>query len=138
MMVCEKLRAICQQMVEYGPVVKRKRAGGARAKDFLDIHTIVVQRRLDMCSDENRLLLSEIFGAKRVPLSLLELIPKYQDFHRRAFPAVQATVKAGVRIKDFDFYFDFVVDLVAKIRAEEDEQKHKRRRRMRDDGDSGS
>src|SRR5208282_1935951 len=58
MMVCEKLRAICQQMVEYGPVVKRKRAGRARARDVLDIHTLVVERRLDMSSDENRELLS--------------------------------------------------------------------------------
>ena len=31
--------------------------------------------------------------------------------------AVQATVKAGVKIQDFDFYFDFVLDLVATIRS---------------------
>jgi hypothetical protein len=37
MIVCEKLRAICQQMEEYGSIVKRSRAGSARARDFLDI-----------------------------------------------------------------------------------------------------
>jgi predicted nucleotidyltransferase component of viral defense system len=117
MMVCEKLRAICQQMVEYGSVVKRNRTGGARARDFLDIYTIVVERRLDMCSDENRELLSHVFEAKRVPLSLLDLFPNYREFHRRDFPAVQATVKPGLKINDFDFYFDFVANLATRIRT---------------------
>jgi predicted nucleotidyltransferase component of viral defense system len=94
MIVCEKLRAICQQMEEYGSVVKRNRAGRARARDFLDIYTIVVERQLEICSDENRALLSRVFDAKRVPLSLLDLLPNYWEFHRRDFPAVQATVKA--------------------------------------------
>jgi Nucleotidyl transferase AbiEii toxin, Type IV TA system len=38
MIICEKLRAICQQMPEYGPIIKRDRAGSARPKDFLDIY----------------------------------------------------------------------------------------------------
>ena len=60
MMVAEKLRAICQQMSEYGPVVKRNRAGGARARQFLDIHTLIVERRLEMTSQKNRELLGHI------------------------------------------------------------------------------
>jgi nucleotidyltransferase AbiEii toxin of type IV toxin-antitoxin system len=116
MMVCEKLRAICQQMPEYGSVVKRSRAGTARARDFLDIHRIMVERQPDMYSDENELLLARIFEAKRVPLSLLDIIPNYREFHRRGFPSVRATVKAGVQLKEFDFYFDFVVDLVTNLR----------------------
>lgn len=32
MIVCEKLRAICQQMPEYGPIIKRNRAGSARTR----------------------------------------------------------------------------------------------------------
>jgi hypothetical protein len=102
---------------EYGSIVKRTRPGGARARDFLDIYTIVVERQIDMCSEENRRLLSRVFDAKRVPVSLLDALPKYREFHRRDFPAVQATVKAGFKIRDFDFYFDFVADLVSKIRT---------------------
>lgn len=117
MMVGEKLRAICQQMEEYGSVVKRNRPGSARARDFLDIHTIVVECHIDMCSDASKALLSHVFEAKRVPLSLLDLLSNYREFHRRDFPAVQATVKPGFKIKDFDFYFDFVANLATRIRA---------------------
>ena len=46
MIVCEKLRAICQQMPEYGPVVKRNRAGSPRARDFIDIHTLMSREGL--------------------------------------------------------------------------------------------
>ncbi|MGO9602028.1 MAG: nucleotidyl transferase AbiEii/AbiGii toxin family protein [Candidatus Binataceae bacterium] len=119
MIVCEKLRAICQQTAEYGSVVKRSRTVAPRARDFLDIRTIVVERGLNMCSPENISLLSKIFEAKRVPLSMLDLVPKYREFHRQDFPAVQATVKPGVKLENFDFYFDFVVDLARKIRAKD-------------------
>lgn len=115
MMVCEKLRAICQQMPEYGPVVKRNRPGSARARDFLDIHTLVTERRLDVGSQRNRELLLKVFRAKRVPLSFLGLITHYREFHRADFPAVRATVKPGVQIRDFDFYFDYVLGLVREL-----------------------
>ena len=117
MIVCEKLRAICQQMPEYGPVVKRKRPGGARARDFVDIHTLVTGRRLDMTSEENRQLLRNIFLAKKVPLSLLENIAKHREFHRENFLAVKDTVKPGVKLESFDFYFDFVLKLVSEMIA---------------------
>jgi hypothetical protein len=112
MIVCEKLRAICQQTPEYGPVVKRNRPGSARARDFLDIHTLVTERELDIATAENRVLLTSIFQMKRVPLTLLGLIKNYREFHRTNFPAVRATIKAGVQIEEFDFYFDFVLELV--------------------------
>ena len=38
MVVCEKLRAICQQMPAYGRVIHRTRPGSARARDFVDIY----------------------------------------------------------------------------------------------------
>ena len=118
MLVCEKLRAICQQMPEYGPVVKRRRAGAARARDFLDIHTLVVQRDLDMTTRENRELLRHIFLAKRVPLFLLGRMGRYREFHRGDFPAVKDTVKPGVKLEDFDFYFDFVLKLVSSLKID--------------------
>lgn len=61
MLVAEKLRAICQQMPEYGPVVKRNRPGSARARDFLDIHTLVRHYHLDMASRENLELIRLVF-----------------------------------------------------------------------------
>jgi hypothetical protein len=111
MMICEKLRAICQQMPEYGPVVKRIRPGAARARDFLDIHSLVTSFETNM--SENQDLLRHVFSAKRVPLSLLRLIPEQRQFHSGNFLAVKDTVKPGVVLKSFDFYFDFVVELIS-------------------------
>ena len=53
MIVCEKLRAICQQMPEYGPVIKRERLGSARPKDFVDI--FVLTKELDQLLTRLRL-----------------------------------------------------------------------------------
>jgi len=115
MMVCEKLRAICQQMPEYGPVIKRSRPGTPRARDFVDIHALIsiFHIRLDACKQ----LLRDIFAAKRVSLRLLSKIHQYRDFHRADFPAVQDTVRPGVELKSFDFYFDFVVKSVEQLEA---------------------
>jgi len=102
MIVAEKLRAICQQMPEYGPVVKRNRAGSGRARDFVDIHTLVTGRMIDMGTEQNRSLLTHMFEAKKVPLALLGLIGSYREFHRKDFSAVKDTVKAGVTLEEFD------------------------------------
>ena len=117
MIVCEKLRAICQQMPEYGPVIKRARPGSARARDFLDIHILVDALKLDISSDANKFLLTEMFQTKRVPLSFLGLIKNYREFHKVDFPAVTATVKVGMEIEPFDFYFDFVLNQVDQLEA---------------------
>lgn len=115
MIVCEKLRAICQQMPEYGSVIKRDRAGGARARDFVDIHVLETQLALDLTSEQTLETLAGMFDVKRVPLSLLGKIGDFREFHRADFAAVQATVAAGTKLEDFDFYFDFVLALVAKL-----------------------
>lgn len=120
MLVCEKLRAICQQMPEYGPVVRRSRPGAARARDFLDVHTLVSDRKLDVASQANRELLSAVFAAKKVPLFLLGKVKDYREFHRADFPAVKATVKAGVKVREFDFYFEYVLDLVEQLKPDWD------------------
>jgi len=117
MMVCEKLRAICQQMLEYGPVIKRKRPGTPRARDFVDLHALVSTLKVDVSSNDTQFLLKHIFAAKRVPLSLLGLISGHREFHRADFPAVEATVKAGVKLEPFDFYFDYVLGLVQELES---------------------
>jgi hypothetical protein len=115
MLVCEKLRAICQQMPEYGPVVKRTRPSTARARDFVDIHTAIERFGLDLLSADNTLLLKNIFEAKRVPLGLLGRVADCGEFHRPDFEAVRATVKPGVLLQDFDFYFGYVVSLCGRV-----------------------
>jgi len=115
MMVSEKLRAICQQMPAYGNIVKRGRAGTARGRDFVDIHGLVTHFRIDMTSESNRTLISLVFEAKKVPLGLLGEVGGYREFHRPDFQVVKDTVKAGVQLREFDFYFDFVVGLCTEL-----------------------
>ena len=117
MIVCEKLRAICQQMPEYGSVIKRGRAGSARARDFVDIHVLVTILNLDLTLGQSKETLSGMFQAKKVPLSLLGKISEHREFHRPDFPAVLATVDAGTKLEEFDFYFDFVLALVGKLES---------------------
>ena len=115
MIVCEKLRAICQQMPEYGPIIKRDRPGGARARDFVDIHLLVTERNLDLLQDTEQTMLRQMFALKRVPLSFLGHMARYRDFHSADFRAVQNTVTAETQLKSFDFYFDFTLALVKRL-----------------------
>ena len=117
MVVCDKLRAICQQMPEYGPIVERHRPGAARARDFVDIYGFVEQFNLDLTGPDNYTLLKNIFHAKRVPLDFLGQVHKYRAFHQADFQAVLDTVKPGVVLEPFDFYFDYVVDLCERLEA---------------------
>jgi len=117
MIVCEKVRAICQQMPEYSEIVKRERAGAARARDFLDIHTLITACKIDVASQENRTLLRNMFVAKKVPLRLLGYVHNYREFHRANYPAVKETVKPGIEVKEFDFYFDFVLARIGDLKA---------------------
>lgn len=116
MLAAEKLRAICQQMPEYDEIVKRKRIGAARARDFVDIHTIVDQCDIDMTAPEQQSLIRNMFDAKKVPLTLLALIGVHREFHRSDFQAVRATVKPGVSLKEFDYYFEFVLEIVSRLK----------------------
>lgn len=121
MIACEKPRAICQQMPEYGPVIKRDRAGSSRARDFIDIHTLMSEREVDLTTRQHRELLAQVFASKRVRLALLGHVDNYREFHRTSYNAVAATVKPGVTLKEFDFYFDFVLDLIKQLEPLGDE-----------------
>ncbi len=108
MIVCEKLRAICQQMPEYARTV-RNPSRSARARDFFDIYTVIEYFKIDLTNTENIQLLRNIFAAKKVPLNLIGKIKTYREFHRSSFVAVKDTVKASEELRGFDFYFDYVV-----------------------------
>lgn len=69
-----------------------------------------------MGTEQNRSLLAHMFEAKKVPLGLLGVIGSYREFHRRDFSAVKDTVKAGVTLEEFDFYLEFVLDLVERLK----------------------
>lgn len=116
MIVCEKLRAICQQLPEYNEIIKRSYDGKARARDFLDINVLVEARGIDLTTPANKEILVEMFKVKRVPLEFLEKIKDRRDFHKTDFASVQATVKPGQEIKEFDYYFDFVLGLVEELK----------------------
>jgi hypothetical protein len=116
MVICEKLRAICQQMPEYAYSVKKHRS--ARARDFVDIHVLAEQySSLDLAGEEMRQMLRKIFAVKRVPLGLLGHIAEFRDYHSQDFGAVKATVKSGSQLREFDFYFDFVINIVDCLKA---------------------
>jgi hypothetical protein len=110
MIALEKLRAICQQMPEY----KLNRTPSARARDFFDIYLIQRVTGFRVGSPENRELIRQIFAAKDVPLELLQLIAAQREFHRPDWDSVRLSINND-NSKEFDFYFDFVVEEVASL-----------------------
>lgn len=115
MLVLEKLRAICQQIPEYREIVK-SHPPAARARDFFDIYTITQQFPIDMNSQKTKDLITAIFAVKKVPLEYLNQVSNHRDFHRRNYVSLKDIVKSGVELKDFNFYFDYVIDLINAIK----------------------
>lgn len=109
MIIFEKIRAICQQMPEYGEIINTK-SSTPRARDFFDIYHLMEHSRINLNDPDNKMLLRKVFEAKKVPLKLLKDIRKYKELHRSDFVSLKDTVKAGVELKSYDFYFDYVVD----------------------------
>jgi hypothetical protein len=118
MLVYEKLRALCQQMEDYCDIVQTQKPR-ARGRDFFDIYIFVEKRHLHAVLHDpvNLDLLEKIFSAKKVPLELLSQIKDEAEFHRLDFQAVMATVPADFELEDFDFYFDYVVQLVESLKS---------------------
>ncbi|OGF04777.1 MAG: hypothetical protein A2W00_00615 [Candidatus Eisenbacteria bacterium RBG_16_71_46] len=110
MCVVEKLRAICQQMPEYGRTNRTP-----RARDFYDVYATVTRRGLDLSLPENLDLFRHIFEAKRVPLALLARIADTRELHLPDWDAVKDTVQG--QVFDFDVYFDFVLEELSKLDA---------------------
>jgi predicted nucleotidyltransferase component of viral defense system len=111
MIAIEKLRALCQQMPEY-PL---RGKGRARARDVFDIYTIMTERAVDLTAPENRQLFQPIFSAKAVPLRLLLQIQAQREFHRPDWAAVEQSVLEP--LESFDFYYDFLEGLIARLEA---------------------
>lgn len=109
LLAAEKLRALCQQIPEY----TGRRKATARARDFFDIHAILENPDYKEPENFTEILMS-VFGAKEVPLELLDRLSESREFHRTDWPSV--TNAATGRIESFDFYFDYVVAWVKRLR----------------------
>jgi len=110
MLIIEKLRAICQQMPDYS----QRRHPQPRARDFYDIHSLTANAAIDLADSAHLDLARAVFAAKEVPALLLNKIANQREFHRPDWPSVQLSV--GEQLKEFDFYFDFVLDQAALLK----------------------
>lgn len=114
--VCEKLRAICQQMPEYQSIVKRHASRQtARPKDFFDVHLLIEHFKLDLTTTNFRELLKSVFAAKKVPLSLLNKVSDTYEQHYSGWPSLKDTVIDQTSLRDFRFYFDYVLQQIQKL-----------------------
>lgn len=115
MIVLEKLRAICQQTKEYAEIIETHKPRG-RAQDFFDIYIILENfSEIDLSSQKSLEELKETFSIKKVPLSIMDRLENYREFHRDSFTAVQDTVFNSDQLKSYDFYFDYVLEKVKLI-----------------------
>lgn len=115
MIVCEKLRAICQQVDAYRERVKKHKA--KRARDFLDIYQICEAEQIKPMEISFRSTLAKIFAVKNVPLSLLERIAEEREYHEPDFVAVKATVANSSNLNDFAFYFQYTLEFIKKLES---------------------
>ena len=114
MIAIEKLRAICQQTSEYAEIVNSFKPR-PRAKDFFDIHLILTNTGADLTKADNLKLINQVFDAKKVPIRFLNNIKQDRDFHKGNYLALRDTLKLGVKLETFDYYFDYVEELCNKI-----------------------
>jgi hypothetical protein len=116
MIVCEKLRAICQQLPEYGPIIKRGRPGSARPKDFVDIFVLMDALKLDLTTETVRETLVSMFAMKMVPMEFLGKVPDSYEFHLTGFSSVKDTVASDFKLEAFDFYFKYTLTLIDQLK----------------------
>lgn len=117
MIAIEKIRAICQQMPDYG----LRGDGAPRARDFFDIQRISKMKGVRLDTEACGELLRRMFDAKRVPLGLLDKIGEHREFHRMNWDQVMASAREPLKAEDFDKCFDDVVDIVARLKVLRDE-----------------
>lgn len=114
--VCEKLRAICQQMPAYRRFIVGASPGTPRAGDFVSIEALVRSPDLALETPAARQMLELAFFAQCVPLELLSGIQQTRSFHEAGFAQLRAALEPGAVLQDFGHYFDCVVDVVRKLR----------------------
>ena len=112
MIICEKLRAICQKMKEYRN--NPEDIDLPRARDFWDIYLVQENlQKADFKLQENREILKHVFDAKDVDMNLLLKLEEKRHIHENDFRNVQLTDAANKKYPThFDFYFEYVLGLI--------------------------
>ena len=114
MIVFEKLRAICQQLPAYKDVIPSF-SPRARARDFYDINLIMEMHEIDLRTPENIELIKNIFYAKKVPLNFIKEIRNNKSIHIDDWQSVMDTISPSEISRDFNYYFDFVLQTFEDI-----------------------
>ena len=115
MLIFEKLRAICQQTPEYKEIIHC--ATSPRSRDFVDIYFLNKKYPINTKLKENKDLLSNIFKIKKVPLNFLKNIESHKEFYKGDYASVKDTVKTGIKLKGFDFYFNEVLKITEQLKV---------------------
>lgn len=118
MILIEKIRALCQSMPQYKDIVKSARPK-KRARDFYDIWMICQHFRNLNLTEE---LFKNIFAAKRVPLSYLDNFEILREQNREDWEVVRQTIHHTEDLNEYDYYFDYVKDLVNPFRTHEEKK----------------
>jgi len=114
MLAIEKLRALCQQIPSYRDIVFSM-TSKPRARDFYDIYSLVTSFTLSFDNADSLKLIQHIFEAKKVPLSYIKLIQEQREFHRQGWESVINTVNQKEKLGDYDYYFDYVMNLFSHL-----------------------
>ncbi len=109
MIAFEKLRAICQQIPEYKIHVPSF-SPRARARDFYDIFLMMDMHLIEPSTIENIDLIKNIFYSKRVPVEFIKKIRNSRAFHLDNWQSVVDTISYKKHLKDFDYYFEYVLE----------------------------
>lgn len=118
MILIEKIRALCQSMPKYKEIVTSARPK-RRARDLYDIWMICQHfKNLNLTED----LFKNIFAAKRVPLGYLNNFEILREQNREDWEVVKQTISHDEETKNYDYYFDFVKDLIKPFRIHEDKK----------------
>lgn len=116
--VCEKLRAICQQMPAYRRFTMRAGPGTPRAADFVAIEALARSPDLALGTPAARQMLELAFFAQCVPLELVAGIQLTRSFHEPGFAQVRAALGPDAVLQEFGHYFDAVVEVIRRLRAQ--------------------
>lgn len=111
MLIVEKIRAMCQSMKRYQEIIPTAREK-KRARDLFDIFKLYESFSGNI--DINSELVENVFKAKKVPLHFLKDFESLRDSYRLDWETVISTIHEHLN-KDFDFYFDFVLDKIRNI-----------------------
>ncbi|MEZ5032460.1 MAG: nucleotidyl transferase AbiEii/AbiGii toxin family protein [Saprospiraceae bacterium] len=111
LLVFEKVRAICQQLEDYAHVVPSF-SPRARFRDFYDIYTILEHFDIDLDAEQSKDIFRNVFDAKKVPFGFLKKMRENRELHKQDFASLADTVSRAEKenLKDFDFYFDYVIE----------------------------